>query len=291
MAKGIKELRRRIRSITNTRKITRAMEMVAAAKLRRTQGVMEAARPFARKLELLLGRLALSPLAGENALFRNREGTGLPPLVVLFTSDRGLCGGFNANLIKAAERFLRSHPDALMICVGKKGRDYFRRRIGDRLIDSLADLGGRVDGPATDGVANKLLDLWSDERVSQIALIAPHFISTASNRPELRQYLPMEPAAFGLTEAEASHPIDYLLEPSPERVFAALLPQYLRSKIFLTLAETFTSEHSARMLAMNNATKNSDELVGKLSLQMNKARQAAITTEITEIVSGAEALG
>ncbi|MCB2154678.1 ATP synthase F1 subunit gamma [bacterium] len=291
MAKGIKELRRRIRSIKSTRKITRAMEMVAAAKLRRTQGVMEAARPFARKLQLLLGRLALSPLAGENELFENRQDSELPTLVVLFTSDRGLCGSFNANLIKTAEVYLRTHPDALMVCVGKKGRDYFRRRLNERLVDSVVDLGGRVEGSTTDDLGNLLLKLWQDRRVSEIKLIAPHFISTASNKPEITQYLPLQPEAFGLSEEEASHPINYILEPSPKRVFEALLPQYLRSKIYLTLAETFTSEHSARMLAMNNATKNSDELVGKLSLQMNKARQAAITTEITEIVSGAEALG
>ncbi|MBX3730303.1 MAG: ATP synthase F1 subunit gamma [Candidatus Sumerlaeia bacterium] len=290
MAKGIKELRLRIRSIRNTKKITRAMEMVSAAKLRRTQGLMEAARPFARKLEMLLGRLALSPKAREHHLFEKRDTAQLPVLYILFTSDRGLCGAFNANLIKTAERALRQNPDALLYCVGRKSRDHFRKRLGDRVIGQLIDLGGKLDGGTTDSIANKLLELWNDKRVSEINIIAPHFISTAANRPQVSRYLPLEAEAFGLTADEAEHPIDYLLEPTPERVFDALLPRYLRSKIFLTLAETFTSEHASRMLAMNNATKNCDELGSQLTLQMNKARQAAITTEIVEIVSGAEAL-
>ncbi len=290
MAKGIKELRSRIRSINNTRKITRAMEMVSAAKLRRAQQQMNAARPFSRKLQLLLGRLALSPKAQEHPLFENRSESDLPKLLVLFTSDRGLCGAFNSNLIKAATKFMRENPDALLYCVGRKGRDYFRKRVDDRLIGSTMDLGGKLDGTVTDAISNTLLEQYEDRRVSQITILAPEFISTSTNRPQLSRYLPMEAEAFGLSAEEAEHPIDYLLEPSPEAVFDALLPRYLRSRIYLALAETFASEHSSRMLAMNNATKNSDELSSKLTLEMNKARQAGITTEILEIVSGAEAL-
>lgn len=290
MAKGIKELRLRIRSIRNTKKITRAMEMVSAAKLRRTQGVMEAARPFARKLESLLGRLALSPTAREHQLFEVRDKGALPTLYVVFTSDRGLCGAFNANILKAAERLMREQPDALVYCVGRKGRDHFRKRIGERLVGQRIDLGGQIDGTITDAIGNDLLQLWNDRKVAEINIVASHFVTTSSNRPEVSRYLPLEPEAFGLTAEEAEHPIDYILEPSPARIFDALLPRYLRSKIYLTLAETFTSEHASRMLAMNNATKNCDELSSMLTLQMNKARQAAITTEIVEIVSGAEAL-
>lgn len=290
MAKGIKELRIRVRSISNTKKITRAMEMVSAAKLRRTQSTMQSARPFARKLELLLGRLALSPKAQEHPLFESRAESGLPKLFVLFTSDRGLAGAFNANLIKRAERELAANPGSLLFCVGRKGRDYFRKRLGDRLIGSKVDLNAKLDGDVANEIANVMLDAWNQRRVSEINLVCSHFVSTATNRPVKSRYLPLESEAFGLSTEEAAKPIDYLLEPTPERVFDALLPRYLRSKVYLTLAESFTSEHASRMLAMNNATKNSEELGNKLTLQMNKARQAAITTEIVEIVSGAEAL-
>lgn len=290
MAKGIKELRIRIRSINNTKKITRAMEMVSAAKLRRTQQAMEAAKPFARKLELLLGRLALSPKAREHPLFETRNDSGLPKLFVLFTSDRGLAGAFNANLIKVADRQLAENPGSLLYIIGRKGRDYFRKRIGDRLIGSTTDLNAKLDGAVANNIAELLLAKWNNREVSEISLVASEFISTSTNRPMVSRYLPLEASAFGLSEQEASKPIDYIMEPSPERVFDALLPRYLRSKIYLALAESFTSEHASRMLAMNSATKNSQELSRSLTLQMNKARQAAITTEIVEIVSGANAL-
>jgi len=290
MAKGIKELRLRIRSIKNTKKITRAMEMVSAAKLRRVQTAMEGNRTFTRRLELLLGRLALSPVAGENPLFETRDDSGLPPLLVLFTADRGLCGAFNGNLIKMAQKYLKANPDALLFCIGKKGRDFFKKRIGDRLVGSIVDLNNRLDGALTDEIGNALLSRFRDRLVSRIDIIAPEFVSTSTNRPRQSRYLPLEAGAFGLSDEEKSQAIDYLLEPSPARVFEALLPRYLVSKIFLALAECYTCEHSSRMLAMNAASKNCDDLSRKLTLEMNKARQAGITTEIMEIISGAEAL-
>lgn len=290
MAKGIKELRGRIRSIKNTRKITRAMEMVSAAKLRRMQHQMDAAKPFTRKLALLLGRLAMDPKATEHPLFDARPDSGLPDLVVLFTSDRGLCGAFNANLVKAAEAYLRKHPDALLYCVGRKGYEHFRRRMADRIVGSKVDLGGRLDGELTDTLGSFFQKAFLDKEVASVQIIAPEFVSTSYNRPQRTQYLPLEPRAFGLSEEELERPIDYILEPSPERVFDALLPRYLQSQIFLTLAETYTCEHASRMLAMNNATKNCGEMSDALTLEMNKARQAAITTELIEIVSGANAL-
>ncbi len=290
MAKGIKELRLRVRSIKGTKKITRAMEMVSAAKLRRAQQEMNAARPFTRKLQVLLGRLALSPTAQEHPLFELREEENLPSLLLFVTSDRGLCGAYNANLIKAAERYMREHPDALMYCVGRKGFEYFRKRVPQRIIGQTLDLNTKLDGETTDQVGNLLLEQFNGRKVGEINIISAEFVSASTNRPQTQRYLPLEAKAFGLSSEEADKPIDYLLEPSPERVFDALLPTYLRNVIYLTLAEAFTSEHSSRMLAMNAATKNCDELAESLTLQMNKARQAAITTEIIEIVSGAAAL-
>lgn len=290
MAKGIKELRLRIRSIKGTKKITRAMEMVSAAKLRRAQNEMEAAKPFTRKLQSLLGRLALSPTAQEHPLFENRAESGLPRLLLLVTSDRGLCGAYNANLLKAADRWTRENPTGQLYIVGRKGVEFFRKRVADRIVGRVTDLNTKLDGPTTDKVANELLALFNDRKVSQIDVISAEFVSASTNRPRLQRYLPLEASAFGLTAEEAARPIDYLLEPSPERVFDALLPTYLRGVVYLALAEAFTSEHSSRMLAMNAATKNCNELGDKLTLQMNKARQATITTEIIEIVSGAAAL-
>ncbi len=287
MPENLKALRSRIKSISSTKKITRAMEMVSAAKLRKTEGVLKASRPFMQKIQSLLGRLALSTFAQEHALFQKSE-TGFP-LLVVFTSDRGLAGAFNVNILKYALRVLRDNPDMKAFVIGRKGRDYLRRYAKDRIYKEVTDLNNRLDGEFTDGIGNELLQGFLDGRFSRIELLYAHFISTASNKPRVERYLPLEAAAFGVSEEQAGKSIDYLLEPSPERVFDAILPRFLKSKIFLTLAETYTAEHSSRMLAMNNATKNCNELGGKLTLRLNKARQAAITTEIIEIVSGAEA--
>lgn len=287
MPENLKALRARIRSIGKTKKITRAMEMVSAAKLRKTEGVMKSSRPFMQKIQMLLGRLALSTGAEEHPLFQKSE-TGIP-LLVVFTSDRGLCGAFNANILKRAAVELKANPALRLYVIGRKGRDYLRRYYRDRIFKEVVDVPG-LDPETAEKIAADLLDGFMNGQYSTVNILYPHVISTASNQPVVERYLPMDPTAFGVTEEEARHPIDYILEPSPERVFDAVLPRYLKSKIFLTLAESQTAEHSSRMMAMNNATKNCNELGGMLTLRLNKARQAAITTEIIEIVSGAEAL-
>lgn len=288
MPENLKALRLRVRSINKTKKITRAMEMVSAAKLRKTETVMKSMRPFLSKIRLLIGRLALSTGAENHPLFQ-KSSTGFPLYVVL-TSDRGLCGAFNANILKAAKRELDNDPSAKVLVLGRKGRDYFRRNAPGRLYDEIVDLGGKLDGALTDEITDRLRVGFLDGVFSSIKLVYPHFVSTAVNRPVVEQFLPFDAGAFGVSEEQAAASIDYLLEPTPERVFDAVLPRYLKSKLFITLAETFTSEHSSRMMAMNNATKNCTELSDSLTLRLNKARQAAITTEIIEIVSGANAL-
>lgn len=287
MPENLKSLRRRIRSVKNTGKITRAMEMVSAAKLRRNQQQMQAGKPFLRKLEEVLGRLAQSETAKANPLFEVRADG--KRLLVLFTSDRGLCGAFNAQLNKMAARMLREQKDLLVYAIGRKGRDFMKKYFPDRLIGELFDLGGTVNGPVADELGAKLLAMFESKEYREIHILGPEFLSAVLNRPRLSQFLPVQASGFGVSEADADTPVDYILEPSPERVFESLLPRYLKSKIFLTFAEAFTAEHSARMMAMNNATKNCKELAGALTLRANKIRQAAITTEIIEIVSGAEA--
>jgi len=288
MPENLKALRGRIKSINMTKKITKAMEMVAASKLRKTEGVMKASRPFLLKIQTLLGRLAQSEIAQRNPLFQKK--TAGEQVIVVFTSDRGLCGAFNANILKLAVRELKANPELKIIVLGKKGQAYFRRYYKSRILQEYVDMGGIVDGKFTDKVGGDLVDGFLNGKYKTVQLLFPRFISSSTNRPIVEQFLPLEAAAFGVQNADPTKAIDYILEPTPERVFEAILPRFLKTKIFITLAETMTSEHSSRMVAMNNATKNCTELSGRLTLRLNKARQAAITTEIIEIVSGAEAL-
>lgn len=287
-ADNVKSLRRRIRSVQNTRKITKAMQMVSAAKLRRNQQAMVATRPFLRKLEEVLGRLAQSPVAQSHPLFETREKG--EKLLVLFTADRGLCGAFNSGLIKAANRVLKADPELKVYTVGRKGRDFVKKYFADRHVGEMVDLGGSIKGPVADKLGTELLAMFESGAVRSIDILGPEFVSTTVNRPRVSRFLPVEASQFGAAANTGGAQVDYLLEPSPEAVFNAVLPRYLKGKVFLGFAESFTCEHSSRMLAMNNATKNCTELVKTLTLRANKMRQANITREIIEIVSGAEAL-
>jgi F-type H+-transporting ATPase subunit gamma len=290
-ADNVKSLRRRIRSVQNTRKITKAMQMVSAAKLRRNQQAMAATRPFLRKLEEVLGRLAQSPVAQSHPLFEVREKG--EKVLVLFTADRGLCGAFNSALIKAASRALKADPELKVFTVGRKGRDFVKKHFPERHIGEMVDLGGSIKGPVAEKLGNELLAMFQSGAARSINILGPEFVSTTVNRPRESRFLPVEASQFGSSSnasATAAAQVDYLLEPSPEAVFNAVLPRYLKGKVFLGFAESFTCEHSSRMLAMNNATKNCTELVKTLTLRANKMRQANITREIIEIVSGAEAL-
>lgn len=287
MPENLKSLRRRVRSIKNTGKITRAMEMVSAAKLRRTQQMMNQAKPFTLKLQEVLGRLAQSEFAKANPLFEVRGEGG--QLLVLVTADRGLCGAFNSGLLKAARRTLNANPALKVFAVGRKGRDFVSKYYRDRLVGDMCDFGGSVQPEKADRLGETLLAYFTSREYREITILSAEYVSTVLNRPKIARFLPVEAASFGVTDADAAASVDYILEPSPERVFEAVLPRYLKSTVYLALAETFTSEHSSRMMAMNNATKNCKELVDALTLRANKIRQAAITKEIIEIVSGAEA--
>lgn len=291
MAETLKDLRRRVRSIRNIKQITRAMEMVSAAKLRRAQATLMAARPYAQKLQEMLSHVANSTLILEHPLFKPRAGNR--KIMVLFSADRGLCGSFNANLIKEAETRLRNETETQwqLVTVGKRGRDYFGRRKWP-ILRSWEGFRGQADSAAAREIATFLLEQFEAEYVDEIVLLYPQYVSTVLSRPTLAQYLPLTPEALGLKidETDNSHEVDYILEPDAESVFDLLLPRYLSSKIYITMAELATSEHSARMVAMNNASKNCKELGNALTLKMNKARQASITKELLEIVAGAEAI-
>lgn len=292
MAETPQILRRRVKSIKATRQVTRAMEMVSAAKLRRAQGVLVAGRPYAAGLQELLAGLAGSATVASHPLFENREEKTVT--LVIFTADRGLCGSFNSNIIKLAEETMRKRPEVKweLVCIGKKGRDYFRRR-GANIVESIVNLGGRPDLALARKVSDLMLERFTARKTDAVYLIYSAFISMAVYRPTIGKFLCLDAAALaqgGGKAKEKSGDLDYILEPSPEKVFDALLPRYLTSRVYITLAEVMTSEHSGRMIAMNSATKNCKELVDSLTLKMNKARQGQITRDLIDIVSGAQAV-
>ncbi len=297
MPENLKTIRRRVRSVRTTKQITRAMEMVSAAKLRRALQVLNALRPYSRTLQEILAHLSESEQALAHPLFGRGERKE-PPLLVVLSSDRGLCGSFNSNLLRAADHWTRARQGqpVELYCIGRKGLDHFRRAKAT-IIGHLTDLGGKVDQAKATRLADELIQRFLGGRNGSIHVVSARFISNVVNRPAVEKLLPIDPEAL-LKKPTGEFPAvgrfqikkSYLLEPSSADVFTALVPKYLRSRILIQLAETFTSEHSARMMAMNNATSNSEELIDTLTLRLNKLRQAAITREIIEVVSGAQAL-
>ena len=288
MAENVKALRRRLRSIRNTMQITRAMEMVSAAKLRRAQDTLISGRPYAAKMQELLGRLARGTETNQG-LFELREVNRI--LLVVITADRGLAGSFNSQVIKRTEEFLRTASVPVeLACVGKKGFDYFKNRTSTVRF-SITDMGGRVTTESSRSLAEQLSRLFLDREFDRVVLLYNTFVSTLAYQTVVQQLLPLDAEALLGPQARSEGvKLDFILEPSPEAVFASLLPRFVQSKVHISLAEAFTAEHSARMVAMTGATKNCDELTHTVSLRMNKARQSAITKEILEIVGGAEAL-
>jgi len=292
MAENIKQLRRRIRTVNNVRQITRAMEMVSAARLRRAQQVLMAGRPYTRKIQELLGRLADTPAAAGNPFFESRDIRRTT--LVVFTSDRGLAGSFNNNLIAAAEaQIKRRGAEGLeLVCVGRKGNVHFHKRPWP-ILHAITDLSGRIDPERSNQLAEMLAERFLSGQTDEVLLLYSQYISASTFRPTVERYLSLSSEAIA-TEAGAdgarSREVDYIFEPSAREVFEVLVPRYLKAIMYLTFAEQFTSEHSARMLAMHSATKNCEDLHQALTLRMNKARQAAITKELLDIVGGAEAL-
>jgi F-type H+-transporting ATPase subunit gamma len=289
MAQSLQVLRRRVRSIDNTRQITRAMEMVSAAKLRQAQRALSETRPYARQLQRLLGRLAPTAEAEGHPFFAPR--VAKRSTLLLFTADRGLCGSYNAGVIRRAESLLNDHPLGTLelVCVGRRGADYFSRRkwpVAARFVDTS----NRLDPAKSDALSDFVCNRFLAGETSEVYLLYNAFVSTAVHRLTYEKFLDLDQSSLLKGVApEERHPIDYIFEPDRRRVFDRLVPAYLHSKIFITMAEALGSEHSARMLAMNNATKNCDELVDSLTLSLNKARQSSITRDLIDIVGGAEA--
>jgi len=285
---NLRAIRKRISSVKSTQQITRAMKMVSAAKLRRAQDGINAARPYARKMREVVTAVAGRAGSDAHPLLTSREAKKLALLVV--TSDRGLCGSFNSGLTRAVYRFLNDHrgeyEEITLFVVGRKGRDFFRRReipIRKELLGVL----GSVSRHHAETIANDLVGGFLSGEFDEVQIAFNEFRSAIS---QVVRFEKMFPIALETSEKAAVDEVDYLYEPSREAILATLLPKYVETMIFRVLLESVAGEHGARMTAMDSATNNSVDMIARLTLQMNRARQATITTELTEIVSGAEAL-
>src|ERR1044071_6852154 len=282
----LKAIRKRIGSIRNTQQITKAMKMVAAAKLRRAQEEVVEARPYAGKKSELFKNLVARVSREAHPLLGLRDEKKID--IILLTSDRGLCGGYNANLIRAAEAFIRREgagKEINLVLVGRKGADYFRRRratISDLFLNILSTPAEQLAAAVTEAAIERFIKGETDA----VYILYSRFRSALSQVPTLEKLLPIDVAE---TESEAQT-TEYLYEPSAEVILASLLPAVAQVTILRALLEATASEHGARMTAMDRATSNASKMMGTLTLQMNRARQASITRELMEIVGTAEAL-
>jgi F-type H+-transporting ATPase subunit gamma len=292
----VQDIRRRIRSVANTRKITRAMELVAAAKLRRAQARIEAMRPFAdRMLELMAGTARASSSVRGLPLLQQREEERAVALVPI-SGDRGLAGAFNSQVLRRAlalERELRGEGKQVRwVGVGRKGVGSLRFR----RFDLSGEFTGFTDQPGygdAQAIAHRLAELYTDEEVDRVTIVYNAFESALVQRVTVRDVLPLSEDLLDTDQQEREEDAvrgDFIFEPEPEEILARLLPVYLETELYRALLESTASEHGARMTAMRNASKNAGELIDNLTLAMNRARQAEITQEILEVVAGADAL-
>jgi F-type H+-transporting ATPase subunit gamma len=291
---SLRDIRRRIRAIRNTAKITKAMELVAASRLRRAQMRVTAARPYAEAMRALMAELGGIAQGGGEALHpllvqREVRNVG----VLLVTPDRGLAGALNTNLIrKGTEVILENERNdgqtVQVVTVGRKGQDFLVRR-GRTLLGTFTGIVDRVRYDDVIPIARVIMDSFVNNQVDRAVLVYPRFISTLSQRPEVVQLLPIERPATEQQTQRREH-LDYIFEPDPQSILEQLLPRYIEVQIYQAILETAASFFSAQMVAMRNATDNANDLVSSLSLTYNKVRQANITREVTEIASAAEAM-
>jgi len=289
----LQDIRRRIGSVENIRKVTKAMELISAAKLRRAQQRMEALRPYASAMvEMMRDLAAYADEKGAYALLREHSGAGTEAVLVV-TGDRGLAGAFNANVLRtffAAERDLRARGvDHRLLVVGKKGLGtlHFRKYAVERSWTGKSDRPTYADAVA---IAHEVIRLYTTEQVDRVRMVYNHFKTPIEQTLTNVQILPIEPAAV-YTGEHRRPPVTYLYEPSESEIFESLLPRYVEIAIFRALLESSASEQGARMAAMRNASESADDMLSNYTLDMNRARQASITQEILEVVAGANALG
>jgi F-type H+-transporting ATPase subunit gamma len=279
------DIRRRIRSVKNTQQITKAMKMVSAAKLRRAQDRVIAARPYASALSKMLADVAAAaasdPEAGSNPLLVRRPEQNI--LLVLVTGDKGLAGAFNSNLIKGAQKLMGEHAGGTVTLelVGRKGRDFYRKR-HTRISGENINLAAKPAYSDMAAIAQRAMEMYRTAEIDAVYILYNEFKSVVAQKMTLTRVLPVE-------MPEGTEAVDYIFEPSPAEMLDALLPRYVETTFFRALLESAAAEHAARMTAMDAATSNASEMIEKLTLYMNRVRQASITKEIIEVVSGAAA--
>lgn len=288
---SLQDVRRRIQSVKNTAQITRAMQMVAASRMRRAQEAVESSRPFSEKIRYVLADIGDVGAGGEGALHPLLERRAVRAIdLVLMTSDRGLAGGFNGNMIRAASRFMLDEAGApvRIIAVGRKGRDSMNR-YGRDIVADFSELGDQPKLHHVTPIARTVIDDFTSGEVDAVYLAYTEYVNTITQTPRVLQLLPIQPPTNEELEEAARGP-EYIYEPDPRTLLQSLLPRYVEVQLYQALLESKASEHSARMVAMRSATDNANDIVGSLTLEYNKARQAAITRQIIEVAGGAAAL-
>jgi F-type H+-transporting ATPase subunit gamma len=291
---SLKDLKVRINSTKSTQKITSAMKMVSAAKLRRAQEQAEAARPYAERMNRVLGRLAAAA-AGKDGAPALLAGNGKDQthLIVVMTSDRGLCGGFNSSISRGARKLARDlkaqGKTVKIFCIGRKGRDQLKREFGNEIIGTVEDVGKpRLTFAAAEAIATKILHMFEGGEFDVCELVYNQFKSAMTQIVTIQQLIPFAPAAANENEPGGGAYYEY--EPDELEILSALLPKNLGMQVFRALLENAASEQGARMTAMDSATRNAGDMINRLTITYNRSRQAAITKELIEIISGAEAL-
>ncbi len=287
----LNDIQRQISAVKKTEQITKAMNMVAAAKLRGAQAKMESFEPYASKFAETLGNLASGTETDIHPLLRKKEQVSKIELLH-FSGDRGLCGSFNTNLITKAEKWIKeletNNKGCSLTTVGKKGRDYFKKR-DINMTDSHIDIYGKADISFINQMTRGFIDRYLSDEVDEVYMLYARFINMGKQEPTFVKLIPIEPPKADEAE-EASGAAEYMYEPDPEELLIELLPKHISVQIFNAFLQNETSEHAARMAAMDNASRNCKDLIENLTLVYNKARQAAITAELMDIVGGAEAL-
>ena len=285
---GAREIRTKIKSVANTRKVTRALEMVSASKIRKAQELMRASRPYARLMRQVIGHLAHADVDYQHPFLVEREGVKRVGYIVIST-DRGLCGGLNSNLFRKLLAEIGEWQDkgveVDVVCIGQKAVQFFRR-LKVNMVGSVTHLGEKPQIAKLIGIIKVMLDAYTDGNIDRLNLCYNDFVNTMVQKPTIDALLPLPPSEELVTD----HGWDYIYEPDPESVLEHVLTRYVESVVYQSVLENLASEHAARMVAMKSASDNANKAIDNLTLIYNKARQAAITQEISEIVSGAAAV-